>query len=324
MCVSLGPARFSGTIVYAGEVSALGVHVLGYQNSVRNVRHPLARILGRWRPGPTGNAMLLHFPAAEPMTEANLLDTRDCPRILDDMARALTPPPPPDESDLRSLGGMADAVVFTRGIYDVVLARDARYVPEALERVRPDKRPPLADAIFRAYSEWFPEWPVALCCFSNLERLRAEPLLWWYRPRNPAVLFAPALDAHDGRPPDPDEHVPADHTVILGSDRLAAGSPVRFSDILRAPDAEPDILSRQPPWIIEHPARVAEPIRSHRLWKDERRLRFQAGRTSRAGCCLGRGTRGWRRTAYRRWAIGSRRAAGGAPARPRDRPGSER
>jgi hypothetical protein len=137
---------------------------------------------------------------------------------------------------------MPDAVVFTQGVYDVVLARDARYVPQALERVRPDKRPPLADAIFRAYSEWFPDWPVALCCFNTVDRARAEPLLWWYRPRNPAVLFAPALDAHDGRPPDLREQVPVDHTVIFGSDRLAGGVRVPYG-LLRDPDAEPDYWS---------------------------------------------------------------------------------
>jgi hypothetical protein len=246
MCVSLAPASFSKTIVYGGEVSSLGVHVVGYQNTVRDGGPGFSGLLGAaWRrlrshrskATNPGNAMLLHFPAAEAMSAANMLDTQGCPHILEDMAAAVTPRPtgPPG---VRSAPAMAmpKVVVFTRGIYDVVLARDAHYIPRALDQVRADKRPPLNDSIFDAYSAWFPGWPVALCCFNNRAAARPEPLLWWYRPRNPDLLFAPSLDAHDGRPPRLDGTVPVDHTVIFGTDRSLYGSRVLYRDFSNSRD----------------------------------------------------------------------------------------
>jgi hypothetical protein len=228
MCVALAPAEFSNTIVYAGEVSALGVHVLGYQNDSQSYpRSPY---------GPQGyapgNAMLLHFPAAEPMTERNFLDTSGCPNILQDMESALKPPTVSVGSSYMNAApasAMPDVVVFTQGIYDVVLARSARFVPDALQQVAPEKRPPLNDAIFSWYDSWFPDWPVALCCFNNVTLSRSQPLLWWYRPRNPDVLFAPALDAHDGSPPELVVDVRVEHVVVFGSDRLTTGHEVRYS-----------------------------------------------------------------------------------------------
>src|SRR4051812_9377362 len=91
VCVSMAPAQFSKTIVYGGEVSSLGVHVVGYQNTVQDGANWMDRLIGRLAPGglpgrgrdtASGNAMLLHFPAAEAMSAANMLDTADCPHIL--------------------------------------------------------------------------------------------------------------------------------------------------------------------------------------------------------------------------------------------------
>jgi hypothetical protein len=245
--MALAPAHFSNTIVYAGEVSAFGIHVVGYQNSAQSRPAAMIGPYDRdpyWEPGrqsqqvATGNAMLLHFPAAEPMTPYNMLDTTPCPHILEDLEEAVTPHPmAPPEMTLGAAPGLAampDVVVFTRGIYDVVLARSAGFVAEALHRVHPDKRPPLNEAIFRLYQTWFPDWPVALCCFNNTELVRSLPLLWWYRPRNPGILFAPALDGHDGAPPRLDGPVAVDHTVVFGSDRLVFGNPVHYSDKIDA------------------------------------------------------------------------------------------
>ena len=94
MCMALAPAHFSSTIVYAGEVSSLGIHVLGYQNDAQSYpRSPYGQPgYGQAASSATGNAMLLHFPAAEPMTEQNLLDTTPCPNFLRDLERAIDPP----------------------------------------------------------------------------------------------------------------------------------------------------------------------------------------------------------------------------------------
>src|SRR5271166_24211 len=79
MCCTLANARLSNTILYAAEVCPDGkevVHVLGYQNRVQNL--PPAK-------GPSGNAMILPFPAvAGTMTQNNVLATDKCPKILED------------------------------------------------------------------------------------------------------------------------------------------------------------------------------------------------------------------------------------------------
>jgi hypothetical protein len=254
MCVSVAPAQFSRTIVYGGEVSKLGLQVIGYQNTVQDRRGDLGSWLSGLRFGPGGartgrqggNAMLLHFPAAEAMSPANMLDTQACPHLLEDLARQFEPPGPiPAGPPSRS--AMPSVQVFTHGIYDVVLARDARYVVEALALVRADKRPPTNAALFQTYSSWFPDWPVALCCFNNREAARAEPLLWWYRPRNPNFAFAPALDAHNGRPPDLRRTVRVDHTVIFGSDRYNWQDRGRSPYFRQPPPAE---LRPYLPWSI--------------------------------------------------------------------------
>jgi hypothetical protein len=211
MCVTLGAARLSKTILYAAEVCPDGMevlHVLGYQNSVQNLSSNGAA---------RGNAMILPFPALPgTMTRKNVVPTDQCPHILEDLAETVR-----WQNATRSLGIAKDAgpgvEVFDTGIYTVVLAEDAGAIPGALKRVPAAKRPALNPPIFDAYARWYPDWTIALCCFNNAEAARATPLLWWYRPANPEELFAPALDCHSGEVPDLNAEVVVDHTVAVGS-----------------------------------------------------------------------------------------------------------
>jgi hypothetical protein len=212
MCVTLARARLSATILYAAEVSRGGdiLHVLGYQNRVQN-------LAGNGRPA--GNAIILPIPAVpKTMTRQNVVETEQCPHILEDVAEAVRR----QESELSRTKGMkvlsASAVeVFDTGIYTVVLAQDARDIPAALGMVPPLKRPALNPPIFDAYAVWYPGWTVALCCFNNADAAKATPLLWWYQPANPGELFAAALDCHSGAVPDLRARVTVDHTVAVGS-----------------------------------------------------------------------------------------------------------
>ena len=65
MCLSLFPARFTGTLLCLSEAqhpSRGYVNVLTYENTVQNR-------------SPGANAMLLHFPSSG-MTRENVVDTR--------------------------------------------------------------------------------------------------------------------------------------------------------------------------------------------------------------------------------------------------------
>ena len=209
MCCSAGPAHFSNTILYAAEVHDIEGdpvrHVLGYQNTVENLAD-----------GP--NAMILPIPAVPgTVSSKNVIDTSDAPNILKDMASLFMPV-------TRSLGHAksysAHVEVFDSGIYTIILAEDARAIPSALKRIRKDKCPSIKKEMFEAYAKWYPGWSIALCCFNNRDAAKATPMMWWYRPANPDRLFAPAVDAHDGNPPDLSAKVAVDHTVIFGSDRM--------------------------------------------------------------------------------------------------------
>jgi hypothetical protein len=219
VCVSAGPAEFSGTILYVGRhhhPEHGPVEVLGYQNTAVNRAD-----------GP--NAMLLHLPAAG-MSRENFLDTTDSPDVLRDLVDALRP-----VSRGRPAGAAvavaADAVeVFDHGVYTVVLAADPRDIPAALNRVPENKRPRLAPELFTFYADTFPLYPVALCCFDNADARRAAPLLMWYQPIYTGRLTAPALDCHTGAAPDPRGWVRPDHWVIVGLDDPPGdwGVPVRY------------------------------------------------------------------------------------------------
>ncbi len=228
MCVAMAPARFTGTTVYAGEARRNGkvVHVAGYENTVQS----LTGSRRRWRRGrrPAGNAMILHFPAVPAsMTQANVVDTEACPRILADMVRALAPPVAAAAAPQASFTPAPAVAVFEHGIYTVALASDARAIPAALDRIPDRRRPALNPALFDWYGATFPGWPVALCCFDTTDAARATPMLWWYEPAYPEVLFAPGIDAHTGATPDLRAEVTVDHWVVFGSSR---GAPVLYRD----------------------------------------------------------------------------------------------
>lgn len=245
MCVSLAPASFSRTTLYAAEAKKDGatVHVLGYQNRVQNLYRQAIPLGDDWdwrnpqgRPikSGTGNAMILPIPAVPgTMTHANLLDTSGCRNILRDMAAAVRPVRRGGSrgSDAVSFGAVAKNVqVFDHDIYTVVLAGDARSIPGALGRVPEGKRPALNTAIFEAYHEWYPDWTFALCCFNNDQAAEAAPLLWFYQPQRPELLFAPALDSHSGSAPKPGAMVEVDHTVVVAALGQKIGERVDFSD----------------------------------------------------------------------------------------------
>ncbi len=260
MCCSVTPGvpvRFSDTVLYAAEViggSGEPAHVLGYQNKVQGSIGLWSLAVG-WLPlGRSGNAMILPFPAVPgTMTQANVLDTANCRDILQDMADAVAPRRA--ASAWRSAGPSRSAppppkiqVFRAAGIYTVVLAQDPRDIPPALDQVPRSKRPVLNPALFDAYARWYPDWTIALCCFSNRRARLANPMLWWYKPMHPDRLFLPAVDCHTGNIPDLDSDVAVDHVIAVGSHRMAGGRRVRYRDAAPrevAPYLRPSVIGRR-------------------------------------------------------------------------------
>lgn len=238
MCVTLGPAKLSNTILYAAEVEAPQglVHVLGYQNNVQNLA---SEVHWDWpeRAPKGGNAMILPFPAAEAMTKHNVLETKNCKHILTDIAEVLRPGtrgaiPGTLGITRNAKGGRIE--IFNHDIYTIVLAENADDIPNVLPQIPAEKRPAFNNQIFEAYAKWYPKWQIALCCFNNKEAATAAPLLWWYKPLHPEYLFAPALDCHTGKAPDLRKSVLVDHVVAVGSYLLREGAHVHYQDTLNS------------------------------------------------------------------------------------------
>jgi hypothetical protein len=224
MCCSTARADFEATKILLNETSVPGVgrvHVLLYQNAVVSYAGP--------------NAMLLHIPSASPMGPENFIATTDFPGVLDDMVRVVEPPAP---NMTRSLAAAAASVqVFESGIYHVVLATSPAEIPAALDRVPPEKRPPLNQALFDFYARTFGDsWHVALCCFNTRWMAKAPPLMLWYPPlaSEDGRFRLPALDCHTGDVPDLDATVDVDHWLFVASDEMESGEEVHYSDDIPA------------------------------------------------------------------------------------------
>lgn len=235
MCLTLEPAKLSDTILYAAETLHEGklVHVMGYENAAENLAS-----------GP--NAMLLPIPTDMHLGPGNTLDMRQAKSVLKDYRTAI------HNADRRLSRGMSkgfgadslddDVQVFESGSYTVVLARDARDIPAAMKHLPANKRPGrMNQAIFDAYAKWYPGWPLALCAWDG--SVKAEPMLWWYEPKDASRLFLPALDAHDGNPPDLSAKVDVDHTIAVGSVSAPNGHNVRFQDEVPA-DLRPFLATK--------------------------------------------------------------------------------
>jgi len=220
MCISAARADFKGTKILLNETSLPGVgrvHVLLYQKMV--VSHA----------GP--NAMLLHIPSASPMGPENFIATTEFPGLLDAMVRAVQPLTRAKSRNPVAAGPSVQ--VFESGIYHVVLANNPAEIPAALDRVPPEKRPPLNQALFDFYARAFGDsWHVALCCFNTKRMVKAPPVMVWYPPlaSEEGRFRLPALDCHTGEVPDLDATVDVDHWLFVASDEMDGGAEVHYSE----------------------------------------------------------------------------------------------
>lgn len=216
MCIVLtSETRLSSTIIYAAEVDRPRngpVHVLGYQNVVSSG-------------GGGPSAMILPIPARGRLGPENVVDARGFPDVLRHYEQAVQDMKPALRRS-RSLGtkGVSVAaaasysVTFESGSYTVALADGAAGLRSAVDAVPDRRRPHIPTRFLLTLARLYPKWPLAICCFNQTEVGRMEPILWWYEPREPGILFAPAIDAHGGSPPE-NVRVPRDHTLAFGSSR---------------------------------------------------------------------------------------------------------
>lgn len=220
MCCTFTKSVMSKTRIYVGEAEKDGkhVHVMAYQN--------VAKTLGP-------NAMVLPFPTDVAMGPANMIDTRKFKSFLKDISEAsrqitkgFSAGGMRGERRGMTLGAKA-AQVFDVGSYTVVLAENVDQITEALTRVPAHKRPTVSQKFLNGYGDLYPNDPIAVCCWNG--SIEAEPLMWWYEPRDRTELFIPTMDAHDGGAPNLHEEVQTDHIISVGSVGPTGGHQVRYS-----------------------------------------------------------------------------------------------
>lgn len=248
MCCSFTPSKMSDTHLYVGEAEKDGktVHVLAYQNTAKSS-------------GP--NAMVIPFPTDMAMGPANVIDTSAFKSFLKDISDASMIVSKGFNSALigsRSLtSSRGIAQVFDVGSYTVILAENVSQIKEALKKVVPEKRPEVSKNFLYGYDELYPHQPIAICCWNG--SVKAEPLMWWYEPRDTKTLFIPTMDAHDGQAPNVDSLVSTDHIISVGSVGPTDGSKVFYNSINKIPSQVMDLL----------PSHVHGMQMKHREWNGD-------------------------------------------------------
>jgi hypothetical protein len=205
-----------GTIVatWLGKHPTAGdVHCTAYQNRPVNLDEN----------GPNG--MLLHYPTAEPLTAANLLDFGESQYGLDAMVEAVGTLNPYYMPSYSTMPSDEEPILVDHGIYSLILASRPLQILDMLGEVRPNRRPDLrnARAFFESYERTSKKtrgYKFIYACFDSKEAKTAAPIGVWYVPSYPEFLLAQGLDAHDGGPPKLTAMVDCDHWVIFGGNDL--------------------------------------------------------------------------------------------------------
>ncbi len=207
MCITAFPAKPSNTLIYAGETRKNDkiVHVLAYQNNIETNG---------------GNAMVIPFPALATMGPENVLDTTDCKDFLNRIASQF------DESLTKGSRSFSTTLrrskveIFDSGSYTVILANDfSKVTKKHLNKIPKEKQVEFSKEFINSFQELYPDWPVAMCFWNG--KVKAEPLFWWYEPKDSSKLFLPTFDAHGDLPKKTDKYKLSanklDHTLMVGS-----------------------------------------------------------------------------------------------------------
>jgi hypothetical protein len=210
-------------MIYAGEAKKDGklVHVLAYQNLAESN---------------VPNAMTLPIPAKN-IGQENCIDTRPFKNFLKNIIDSAKSP-----LLSRSAKGVAASAassygeVFDVGSYTVVIAKTAHPsgIRALLKQVPENKRPEVNVEIFQSLYKLYENWPIAICCWSGT--IKPEPILFYYEPLHEDVLFAPGLDAHDGKAPIRNQ-VRVDARITFGS----VGHDIGHRDIVFEDSVPPSV-----------------------------------------------------------------------------------
>lgn len=192
MCITSKRADLSKTKILSYKLDN-GKHLLSYKNIVKN------------RAG-VPNCMLLAIPGK--VTKEDFIDTTSFGDFFKDFETSM----PRERSLSKSFATLdfSEPVHLTLGLYEILIAENAKDIPGAIEKISQEKRPEIDQELINWFSNYYAGWNIVLCCFN--ENIESQPIMFTYEPKDPDFLYFPAVDSH-GETPDLEEFVEVDHSL---------------------------------------------------------------------------------------------------------------
>lgn len=166
---------------------------------------------------PRGNALVI--PLLGAFDSIELIDLSRNKQCLRDIAKTFEPRGRGASKGFDFLGGertLGRVQVLEYDIYTIVIAERASDIPQAVQQVPANKRPPLSQEVFDSLDKGYAS-PIAVCCFDPTAAGDAAPVGFLYTPFRPDFMFLYTLDGHDGKAPDLNARITLDHTLFVGS-----------------------------------------------------------------------------------------------------------
>lgn len=209
MCISMNAGAIFSGVITAGFQLSRDIHALAYMNKATTMYGP--------------NCMLLHVPG----DIYDLVRTHGAGDFMTNMGYAVHDIMPALTLGGTFRGGGMRSVGFTvekYGAYEVVLAKSASVIPQALQHVSPIKRPTVNADLLDWYGANYPDCSFVLACFNNQQEVADHPIFLRYMPHDTSMLYAPGLESHTGEPPALGAHENVRGFKVVFGSKLADGS----------------------------------------------------------------------------------------------------
>ncbi len=215
MCITVDKAKMTATIVGGAVNYKSKTHILLYQNNVQNL---------------SGKANALVLPIMGKVVKVQ--DTSSFNSFMNEIVEQTTPVAKA-ASISRSM--KSSVKVYQVGAYTILEAENATVIAiiRAINKLQPEQRPAMTDALLAWYKEHYGNPTLLLCCFTGKDTLRSQPIMVEYVPRNFNSFLVPGADDHHGNTPKLGFQTDREHKLIFGQVKkpilVMGGNTVKFS-----------------------------------------------------------------------------------------------
>ncbi len=165
------------------------------------------------------------------------LPQQACTKAREDQPRPLTC------KDLCSAG--RTQVVKTE-LHEILLVQHPLDALEQINQISEVNRPLLDRRKLQQLAIWYPDWSLAVACFSHKE-IRQHSFAVIGPTKDPNIIFQAAIQQNDGTPPDLARVILDEQSYLAGSCLASAGEPVEYRGSCIAASELKDVL---PPFVV--------------------------------------------------------------------------